>query len=281
VRRLALSILVLLLFAPVARAGSWQRPVDGEVLRPFAAGPDRYARGQHRGVDLAAARGSPVRSACAGRVSFAGRVPRGGLTVSVRCGAIVATYQQLGSIAVRARDFARRGARLGSVGPSSDPSEHRAHLHLGARDAATGRYLDPLSLLAAAPPGTPLLPTLARRPRAAPLGPAPAAPRAVPDGPLRPAAPRAAPARPLPVAPRAAPARPLPVAPRAAPARPLPAAPRAAPARRRPASPLGVEPALPWSVWVGLGCAGIGLPIGGFVRLRQRRRASRRVARTA
>ncbi len=271
VPRLALSVLLLLLIAPVARAGSWQRPVDGEVLRAFAVGPDRYARGQHRGVDLAAARGSPVRSACTGRVTFSGRVPRGGLTVSVRCGAIVATYQQLRSIAVRAGGRVVAGSRLAAVGTSSDPRERRAHLHLGAREATTGRYLDPLSLFASGRPGAPPLPPAVRvAPRVAPLGPAPS-PRAGPARPL-PASPRVAPARPLP-APRAAPARPLPASPRGAPARPLPPSPRAA--------PLGLGPGPPWSVWVGLACVGIGLPVGGFVRLRRRRNAASRVAQPA
>jgi murein DD-endopeptidase MepM/ murein hydrolase activator NlpD len=292
VLRFALSLLVLLLVAPAAQAGSWRRPVDGSLLRGFAVGRDAYVRGQHRGVDLAAPRGSPVRSACAGPVSFAGRVPRGGLTVSVRCGAVVATYQQLGSIAVRARAAVARGARLGSVGVSSDPREHRAHVHLGARAVATGRYLDPLTLLADGPPASPLLPPVTRTaPRPAPLGPAPGSPRAAPARPL-PGSPRAAPARPLPVSPRAAPARPLPVSPWAAPASPradpasrLPASPRAAPASPLPAWPRadsrGLQPGLPWSVWVGLACVGLGLPVGGFMRLRRRRHASSRVAQTA
>jgi murein DD-endopeptidase MepM/ murein hydrolase activator NlpD len=284
VLRLALSILVVLLVAPAAHAGSWRRPVDGPLLRAFTVARDPYARGQHRGVDLAAARGSPVRSVCEGRVSFAGRVPRGGLTVSVRCGALVATYQQLGLIGVRARERVAKGTRLGSVGPSSDPRERRAHLHLGAREAATGRYLDPLTLLAAGPPGSPLVPPGARpAPRAAPLGPAPASPRAAPVRPL-PLSRRPAPVRPLPLSRRPAPVRPLPLSPRASPVRLLPLSPRAVP-RPLPASPRaaprGLEPALPWSVWVGLACVGIGLPAGGFVRLRQRRRATSRVAQTA
>jgi hypothetical protein len=292
VPRLALSILVSLLVAPTAHAGLWQRPVDGALLRAFDVGRDPYARGQHRGVDLAAPRGSPVRSACAGRVSFAGEVPRGGLTVSVRCGALVATYQQLGSIALRARGRVARGARLGSVGLSSDPRERRPHVHLGVREAATGRYVDPLTLLATAPGGSPLLPPGTRiAPRVAPLGPAPGSPRTAPRA--VPALPRPAP-RPAPVSTRAAP-RPLPALPRAAP-RPAPASTRAAPARSAPAlpraaptplpasprdAPRDLEPGLPWSVWAGLACFGIGLPVGGFLRLRERRRATRRVAQTA
>ena len=123
------------------------------MRRPFAVTAARpYDAGQHRGVDLAARPGSVVRSACAGRVRFAGRIARSGGVVSVRCGALVATYLELGAVhAVRGRRVGA-GARLGVVGPA-------AHLHLGARDARSGRYVDPLTLL--------------RTPRGPTLGPAP------------------------------------------------------------------------------------------------------------
>jgi len=237
--------------APAARAGTWQRPVDGSLVRAFDVGRDPYARGRHRGVDLAARRGSPVRSACSGSVTFAGRVPRGGPTVSVRCGALVATYQQLGTIAVRAGRDVARGSPLGTVGRSGDPRQPRPHLHLGARDVTTGRYLDPLRLLGDEGPGL-LPPTPAPRaaPRGAPLGPAPriVAPRHGPDA--------------------VVPARPIP-----APAwRPAPGA--SSPSR-------GFKPGVPWSAWVGLACFGLGLPIGGLVGLRRRRQSTSRVARIA
>ncbi|MEJ7798328.1 MAG: M23 family metallopeptidase [Solirubrobacteraceae bacterium] len=254
---IALSVLLLLLVSPSARADSWQRPVDGALLREFTLGPDFYAAGQHRGVDLDAAPGSPVRSACAGRASFAGRVPRGGRTVSVRCGRLVATYQQLGEIAVRRGQSIVPGMRVGVVGHSSDPRAPRPHVHLGARVAATGRYVDPLTLLRGTPPLVPPLPPATLTlPRTAPPG--RAAPRAVPLG----------------TAP--APAR----APVSRPASPWAGRLSPTPAPLLSARPDG-EKRLPWSVWVGLACAGLGLPIGGFVRLRRRRSATAQVAQTA
>ena len=68
-----------------AAAKRWTAPVPGAPTRLFDLGPDPFARGQHRGVDLDAAPGERVRSACGGRVVFAGRVAGAG-TVSVRCG---------------------------------------------------------------------------------------------------------------------------------------------------------------------------------------------------
>ena len=146
-----LTLLSLLVVSPAEAA--WRWPLRGEVRRPFAVTPARpYDAGQHRGVDLVARPGSVVRSACAGRVRFAGRIARSGGVVSVRCGALVATYLELGGVhAVRGRRVGA-GARLGVVGAA-------AHLHLGARDARSGRYVDPLTLL--------------RTPRAPTLGPAP------------------------------------------------------------------------------------------------------------
>jgi hypothetical protein len=182
VRALLLTILAALLAGLAACASSavargWLRPVDGPVVRPFAVGPDRFAAGQHRGADLGAAAGSRVRAACGGRVSFAGRVPGGGRTVSVRCGALVATYQHLGRMVVSRGQPLLPGAEIGTVGRAR-PSPH---LHLGARDAATGAYVDPLTLFGDAPTGVPPLP-LARpsRPPRMPLGPAP------PRAPVRP-----------------------------------------------------------------------------------------------
>ncbi len=155
--------------ASSAVARGWLRPVDGPLLRAFAVGPDRFAAGQHRGADLGAPAGARVRAACGGRVSFAGRVPGGGRTVSVRCGTLVATYQHLGRVAVRRGQRLLPGGPVGTVGRAR-PSPH---VHLGARDAATGAYVDPLTLLGGAPPaGVPAVPPRPlSRPR--PLGPAP------------------------------------------------------------------------------------------------------------
>jgi hypothetical protein len=284
---------VLLLAAPAAHAGSWLRPVDGPVLRAFALGADPYARGQHRGVDLGAAPGSPVRGVCAGRVGFAGRVPAGGRTVSVRCGEIVATYQQLGTIVVRVGQRIAAGAAVGLVGRSGDPRTRRPHLHLGAREAATGRYVDPLTLLRTAPPAvSPLAPTGSRRsPIDAPLrAPAPRLARAVPLGHVP--APGLARALPGAVALGTAPvpglAREVPLGhvpapglaravPREVPLGHVPAPlARALPGAFPPPADSSPAPApgLPWVVWIGLASIGLALPVGGIVGVRRRRRAT-------
>ncbi len=82
-------------------APRWAPPVPGPPTRLFDLGGDPFTRGQHRGVDLDAAPGERVRSACGGRVVFAGRVAGAG-TVSVRCGRWRVSYAPLERIAVRA-----------------------------------------------------------------------------------------------------------------------------------------------------------------------------------
>lgn len=223
------AVLACLLLAARVAARGWERPVEGAVLRAFAVGPDRFAAGQHRGIDLAAPPGAPVRAACGGRVSFAGRVPGGGRTISVHCGRLVATYQHLRTIAVDRGRVVVAGARIGTVGRA----RAGPHVHLGARDAATGAYVDPRALLAGSAPALPPpLPFGAAR-RAPPLGPAPPARR-----PVR-----------------------------------VVRAPRALPAVRPVALPVAAAERLPWPVWLGLALVGLGLPLGGRFVTRRRRAA--------
>src|SRR5918992_5159818 len=96
-KAIAVLAVAALVNAPVAAAWSW--PVDGPVLRPFVLGDDPYAAGQHRGVDIGASAGTPVRAASAGSVSFAGTVPSGGRAVTVRTeDGLSVTYVELGAI---------------------------------------------------------------------------------------------------------------------------------------------------------------------------------------
>ena len=70
---LVASLVTALAIVPSAHAWTW--PAAGPVLRPFSLGADTYAGGQHRGVDIGAELGSPVRAPAAGTVSFVGSIP--------------------------------------------------------------------------------------------------------------------------------------------------------------------------------------------------------------
>ena len=133
----------------VPGASAWTWPVDGPVLREFRFGGDPYAAGQHRGIDIGGAVGSPVRAAASGVVSFAGTVPGGGKTVTVRTqDGYSVTHLQLGSIAVAKGVAVEEGDPVGALGPSEDGEQTEPHVHLGVRVAAdTHGYVDPLLLL--------------------------------------------------------------------------------------------------------------------------------------
>lgn len=144
--------------APPALAWTW--PVDGPMLRPFALGDDPYAAGQHRGIDVAGAPGSPVRAPAAGTVRFAGTVPGGGRTVTLLTeDGYAVTLLHMGAIAVARSAPVAEGATVGTIGPSGDAEHEQGYVHLGVRVAEDPNgYLDPLAFLPArdvAPPPAP------------------------------------------------------------------------------------------------------------------------------
>jgi hypothetical protein len=145
-------------------------PVGGPVERGFDPGRP-FEAGRHRGIDLAAAPGTPVRAACSGPVAFAGRIGAAGI-VTLRCGSWRVTHMPVAPIT--ARGAVRRGAVIGTVAAST---EHEG-LHLGVRrDGTRFGYEDPLRFLTGRAPPVPLV----RGPRGRgprPVGPARPAGRA-------------------------------------------------------------------------------------------------------
>jgi hypothetical protein len=127
---------------PAPPHATWRWPLHGRVVGAFRLTPRApFARGQRRGIDVAAPAGTPVHAACAGQATFAGALPHQGLALTVRCGPLVATYLRLGRLAVRRGAHVATGQRLGVLGPAG-------RLRLGARRAGDRRaYVDPLALL--------------------------------------------------------------------------------------------------------------------------------------
>jgi hypothetical protein len=120
----------------------WLRPVDGAVVHPFEEPATVYGPG-HRGADLAAGPGTPVRAANDGTVSFAGDVA-GTLHVTVaHTGGLRTSYSFLSQVSVRAGQTVSRGDVLGATG-GTGPDHDGASLHLGLR--VGDRYVDPMLL---------------------------------------------------------------------------------------------------------------------------------------
>lgn len=132
---------------PLARDGpaygTYAWPVHGRVLRGFEQPQGPFGPG-HRGIDIQAFPGTPVRAPASGRVAFAGRIA-GELFVSVdHPDGVRTSYSWLSEIAVRRGDTVARGQPLGASG-SGHPGPPPAHLHFGARIGET--YIDPMLLL--------------------------------------------------------------------------------------------------------------------------------------
>jgi hypothetical protein len=169
-RRLALVVLLFLLWAPGAYAWSW--PVQGPVLLGFTFDPSHpYAGGQHRGIDVGAPTGTPVAAPASGTISFAGTVPTSGRSVTIETAdGYSVTLTHLGSIGVSKGASVGEGSTVGTAGPSGTPELDVPYVYMGVRVTANAQgYLDPLSFLPALPP-----PVAVSTPAPPPPTPAPA-----------------------------------------------------------------------------------------------------------
>ncbi|WP_406495730.1 M23 family metallopeptidase [Streptomyces sp. NBC_01604] len=125
---------------------TWPVGTRPPVLRGWEPPATPYGRG-HRGVDLTAAPGTPVRAVAAGRVSFAGRVAGKGV-VSVELPGtgdppLRTTYEPVRASVKKGEEVAA-GEVVGTVEPTGSHCT-TACVHWGLRRGET--YLDPLSLL--------------------------------------------------------------------------------------------------------------------------------------
>ncbi|QUI34154.1 M23 family metallopeptidase [Streptomyces alfalfae] len=131
---------------PPRMATAWPVGTHPAVLRAWDPPATGYGAG-HRGVDLAALPGSPVRAVAPGRVSFAGQVAGRGV-ISVELDGtgdppLRTTYEPV-------RPALKKGAKVTAgqqIGTLASPTGHcpASCLHWGLRRAEV--YLDPLTLL--------------------------------------------------------------------------------------------------------------------------------------
>ncbi|QEU91524.1 M23 family metallopeptidase [Streptomyces kanamyceticus] len=132
--------------APTPQATTWPVGARPAVVRGWDPPATDYTAG-HRGVDLSAPAGTPVRAVAAGRISFAGRVAGRGV-VSVELDGtgdppLRTTYEPV-------RATLKKGAEVtpgDTVGVLEAPTGHcpGSCLHWGLLRSET--YLNPLTLL--------------------------------------------------------------------------------------------------------------------------------------
>ena len=122
-------------------------PVDGRITSHFGARHDPLGKGErwHKGLDIAAPAGTPVRAIAAGKVVFSGLAGGYGNLVAIDHGNGVTTrYAHNRTLLVSIGDLITPGqeiAQVGSTGRSTGP-----HLHFEViRD---GQAVDPLAAIA-------------------------------------------------------------------------------------------------------------------------------------
>ena len=142
---LVASGLLSTLLAPAAAfaSGDWTWPVTGPVIRAFDP-PDTPFGSGHRGIDIAAPVGTPVRAAAAGTVTFAGAVG-GRLFVTVdHGGGLESTYSFLDAVTVRRGEVVTQGQVVARSG-TGHAGDVVPNLHVGVR--LLDVYVDPLTYL--------------------------------------------------------------------------------------------------------------------------------------
>ena len=118
----------------LAIGAAFERPANGWVSSGFGPGIDPFTgrRSFHRGIDIAASRGTPVRATQGGRVAAVGRgAVLGNYIIVSHFAGYSSLYGHLDRIYVSRGQTVRRGetvGRIGSTGRSTGP-----HLHFEIR----------------------------------------------------------------------------------------------------------------------------------------------------
>lgn len=142
-RLLALAALLVLAGCSIPR---W--PVDGQVTSPYGVRLRGGSPDLHRGVDVAAPHGAPVRAMQNGRVVFAGSRGRYGLCVILEHGSNLRTlYAHLSRIDVRQGARVDGGQVIGAVGATGNATGPHLHFEVWR----WGRVDDPVPLLGGFP----------------------------------------------------------------------------------------------------------------------------------
>jgi murein DD-endopeptidase MepM/ murein hydrolase activator NlpD len=125
---------------------AFQWPVRGQISSRFGA---RYMRGRgkhfHEGIDIAARKGTPVKSARSGHVVYATNKISGygNMVIVQHADAFSTVYAHLTKMTVKKGQFVTRGQVVGTVGRTGRSTGH--HLHFEVRNSR--RPIDPLPVM--------------------------------------------------------------------------------------------------------------------------------------
>ena len=128
-----LAAVSLAVLAQTASDATW--PVsDGHVVAGF---------GKHRGIDIAAAAGTPVQAYRAGTVITADTMKGCGQRLRLQHDGVTSIYCNLADVQVKRGQQVSAGAALAKIAEPAPGG--RAHLHFELQQA--GEHVDPLTLL--------------------------------------------------------------------------------------------------------------------------------------
>ncbi|NRR33581.1 peptidoglycan DD-metalloendopeptidase family protein [Oxalobacteraceae bacterium] len=134
--------------ATTAAAQTWRYPLEQMHVSSFFGVSRKVLATPHKGIDLAAGKGTPVFAAAAGRVVAAGELAindgRYGNTVIIEHGGQRSLYAHLDSIAVQVGAEVAAGQRIGKVGETGLATG--PHLHFEVLQGE--QRLDPQTMLA-------------------------------------------------------------------------------------------------------------------------------------
>ena len=144
-KRVALAL--FLLAASACQTPQW--PVNGPIRSPYGIRMGGILGDLHRGVDIGADIGTPVRPMLNGRVRFAGTMSGYGQVIWVdHDDDVLTVYAHLSEIAVEAGQEVSSGTVIGRTGQSGNTSGPHLHLEVWR----WGREIDPVQMLGG-PPG--------------------------------------------------------------------------------------------------------------------------------
>jgi len=117
-------------------------PVEGHVISPFGDNPNG---GRNDGINISAERGTPVRAAEAGEVSYVGNELKsyGNLILIRHDNGFVTAYAHTDGVHVKRGEYVERGQIIGSAGDTGDVTEVQLHFELrnGTRPVDPTPYL--------------------------------------------------------------------------------------------------------------------------------------------